>query len=200
MKRKLISFATAALMLCCMALGTGAAPAQKVELSDWNGVWNSLDTYLEYPELDGAYKTLAAREGTTPEEIKAGFTKRYDSEVVAMKVDGDIITVYNKVRAFHHQDLKEDIVYSAQYVFKGEMPTSAGYTWYRFEAVNRYDVPYPVLMLLPVGEDEPGETMRHFHFRYGGDADELYAIQNWFPTMVKSSSTLDLISNDFTLE
>lgn len=195
--RQLAALTFAVVLVLGLAVVGTAAEAETVSLAQWEGSWNTLDAYLEDDALDDAYKILARRNGGTAADAKANFKKRYKCEIASMKIEDNTLTIYSKVRAFAL--LESDVLDESAYAFKGEIPTAAGYSWYHFQALDE-SAKYPVLILLPVGEDEPGVTMRHFHFRYGTDVDALVAMDGWFPTMVKSTSTIVQIANDFTLE
>lgn len=198
MKRLTTGCLSLMLVLCLsFAVAVQAeAPADAKSIADWEGLWNSLDTYLDDEGLAEAYATLAERDGGTAEEVQESFQTRYQSDIISLKIEGDTVTFYSAVQGAEASDA--DKIAEATYTYVAEMPTEMGFSFHQFAADGESE--YPVLLLIEVGEDVPGETMRHFHFRYGSDVDELFAIEGWYPTMVKSDSAIELISNDFTIE
>jgi zinc transport system substrate-binding protein len=72
------------------------------------------------------------------------------------------------------------------------------WTWKHFETAE--EVPYKHLIILPAEADIPGETMIHFHFRYGSDLDKLLAADGWFATMIAYDSTMDLLVGHMTAD
>lgn len=162
----------------------------KVSLADWEGTWNNFGAYLDDPALDSAFKEVAKRDGITAEEAKAKLLERRNCEFNGMVFKGDTITFLDN---FEDKDGKE--IASAEYKLTGEHKTQHGsheLTWYTFESEG---AKYPVLLLMEVhGEEE----LTHFHMRYGNNADELLAKDDWFPTFVKPNSTMDQIVAEIT--
>jgi hypothetical protein len=113
-------------------------------------------------------------------------------------------------RPNHKADLKfqpvagaaSNIAYKATYAYKGEVSTTndAGrvWTWKHFETTA--NVPYKHFIILPAEADIPGETMIHFHFRYGNDLDAMLAADGWFATMIAYDSTMDLLVGHMTAD
>ena len=44
---------------------------EEVSLSDWAGEWNNMGSYLEKPEVQGAFKTLAKKENIDEKKSKS---------------------------------------------------------------------------------------------------------------------------------
>jgi zinc transport system substrate-binding protein len=180
---------------------TGPLAQRTGALSDWTGTWNNFSAYFENPGITRAYEILAEREGKTPADIKTRYAgTMYKCDIAAMGIQGDTITVYNKIQPV--AGAASDIAYKARYVYKGEVSTSnaAGrvWTWKHFETIA--DVPYKHFMILPAEADIPGETMIHFHFRYGNDLDAMLAADGWFATMIAYDSTMDLLVGHMTAD
>ncbi|EGY77460.1 ZinT/AdcA family metal-binding protein [Peptoniphilus indolicus] len=162
----------------------------KVTLADWEGTWNNFGAYLDDPAVQPAFEEVAKRDGITAEEAKAKLLERRNCEFNGMVVKGDTITFLD---GFEDKGGKE--VASAEYKLTDEHKTQHGsheLTWYTFESEG---AKYPVLLLMEVhGEEE----LTHFHMRYGNNAEELLAMDDWFPTFVKPNSTMDQIIEEIT--
>ncbi|MDR2103966.1 MAG: metal-binding protein ZinT [Treponema sp.] len=169
-------------------------------LSDWTGTWNNFSSYFENPGIVKAYEILAEREGKTPDDIKARYAAgtMYQCDIAAIEIQGDDIIFYHKTQCVN--GATSDIAYKARYAYEGEVSTqnAAGrvWKWKHFETSD--NVPYQHFMMLPAEADIPGETMIHFHFRYGDNLDTLLAADGWFATMIAYDSTIDLLINHMT--
>jgi zinc transport system substrate-binding protein len=168
-------------------------------LSDWTGTWNNFSSYFENPGIAKAYEILAEREGKSPEEIKARYAAgpTYQCDIAAMEIQGDAITFYSKTQ--YVAGAASNIAAKATYVYKGEVSTNGGNVkWKHFETSDT--VPYKHFMALPAEADIPGETMIHFHFRYGDDLDKMLAAEGWFATMIAYDSVMDLLIGHMTAD
>ena len=75
------------------------------QLSDWDGVWQSVEPYLASGELDPVMQAKAAKNGDkTAEEYRAYYTKGY-------KTDVDMIGIENNIIEFHHGDKVDQCEY-----------------------------------------------------------------------------------------
>lgn len=182
----------AALSGCVTAGGTGAA-AEPTALESWSGAWNNFYSYFDRPALNRAYAVLAEKEGKTPDEIKKRYLEgpTYQCEIAAMDISG------NTVRFFRDPPnaARSGAAYQAEYADRGDVDIN-GRKWRHFETAAA--VPYTHLLLLPAEADVPGETMMHFHFRYGNDLSALKNAEGWYATMVSSDSTDDLLIGHMT--
>jgi zinc transport system substrate-binding protein len=171
-------------------------------LSDWTGTWNNFSSYFDNPGITRAYEILAEREGNSPEDVKSRYVAgtMYKCDIAAIGINGDSITFYTEKQCV--TDAASNIAYTARFAYKGEVSTSnaAGrvWTWKHFETTD--NAPYKHFIMLPAEADIPGETMIHFHFRYGNDLDQLLAADGWFATMIAYDSTIDLLVGHMTAD
>lgn len=49
---------------------------EEVSLSDWDGEWNNMGSYLDKPEVQGAFKTLAKKENIDEKKQKKIILKK----------------------------------------------------------------------------------------------------------------------------
>lgn len=156
---------------------------EAVSLAQWEGVWNDMGAYLELPEVQDAYKSLAEKDKTTPEEAKEAYLKKRACDFGGMEIHAD-----------HVHFLKDgkdpsSVISEASYTYTGDEKTTLGdheLTWHIFEGEGDY----PVLALMEVHHE--GDLV-HFHFRYGKTKDEIFQKDGWFPTMVDPNSTTEQI-------
>jgi zinc transport system substrate-binding protein len=171
-------------------------------LSDWSGTWNNFSSYFDNPGIVKAYEILAEREGNSPDDVKARYVTgtTYQCDIEAMEIKGDVITFYTEKQCV--AGAVSNIAHTARFTYKGEVSTSnaAGrvWTWKHFETND--DVPYKHFIILPAEADIPGETMIHFHFRYGNDLNQILAKDGWFATMIAYDSTMDLLVGHMTAD
>jgi Zn/Cd-binding protein ZinT len=78
------------------------------KLSDWDGVWQSLNSYLLNGDLDPVLAQKAKKGDKTQEEYKAYYKEGYATDV-------DMIGIENNVIDFH----KGDAVNSCKYAYSG---------------------------------------------------------------------------------
>lgn len=183
-----------------MSAGSGAgstdsgsaaqSAADVVSLADWEGSWNGFSAYLSDPQLEDAYKEVGERDSKPADEVKKDMETKVKADFSGLKVEGDTVTFLD---GFEDKGGKE--LTHASYQFKESRKVEHGgyqLEWDVFEASDP-SAAYPVLLMMPVhGEEE----MIHFHMRYGKDADELMAQDDWYPTFVKPSTTLDQIKDE----
>ncbi|MET3616881.1 zinc transport system substrate-binding protein [Peptoniphilus olsenii] len=153
----------------------------EVALSDWEGEWNSIANYIDDEGLKGAYEEVAKRDNITENEAKSNFAKHVAVDFGAVKIDDESITFLSK------PDGEEIDKANFKYVDKHAME-HGGKTlyWYEFSS----DGKYPTILLMPVhGEDH----MPHFHLRVGGSAKEMLAKDDWYPTFVSPTVTIDQV-------
>lgn len=75
------------------------------QLSDWDGVWQSVEPYLASGELDPVMQAKAAKNGDkTAKEYRAYYTKGY-------KTDVDMIGIENNIIEFHRGDKVDQCEY-----------------------------------------------------------------------------------------
>jgi zinc transport system substrate-binding protein len=170
-------------------------------LADWTGTWNNFSSYFENPGIVRAYEILAEREGSSSDDVKARYVTgtTYKCDIAAMDIQGDTITFYSELQFVN--GAASGVTYKATYVDKGEVSTNSGgrvSSWRHFETSD--NVPYKHFMFLPAEADIPGETMIHFHFRYGSDLDTILAADGWYATMIAYDSTMDLLVGHMTAD
>lgn len=187
---KRTSVLVCALMLCLVfSLSAFAGEKAKIDsLKPWEGNWNNMGVYLEDPKLDEAYKALAKAKDTTPEDAKKAYLQKRECSFNGMIIKDNTVTFTSAIPG--DKEAKELEV--TAYAFKEEIVTKLGeyeLHWHVFEAQGKSE--YPVLMIMPVSE---GEELVHFHMRYGKSVEEILAIENWFPTLVKPDSTMEQLS------
>ena len=192
--RKLLGLVLALVMLV-MAVPAFAEAEADVSLANWAGRWNNFASYFENEGVQEAYakKAETDEEGKTAEEIKDNYIngETYKCDIPAMVIEGDEI-------AFYDASLTDDAEPTAKaaYAFMGMVKDANDREFAHFEAVG--DAPYKAFLLLPAEADIPGETMMHFHFRYGDDAESLLAKDGWYATMTAADSTDALIVGHMT--
>jgi len=180
---------------------SAARAATARELAKWAGAWNNFYGYFEDPDVQKAYVTLAVREGTTPEAVKARYVDgaTYQCDIAALRIDGDEITFYSVPQT--SPDAKSGILSTLTYRYSGEVTDVNDVrprAWAHFE--TDADTPYKHLILLPPEADIPGETAYHFHFRYARTLEEAANAEMWFATMVSVDTTPDLIVGHMTAD
>ncbi|MGF0095062.1 ZinT/AdcA family metal-binding protein [Peptoniphilus sp. SGI.035] len=155
--------------------------SQDVALSDWSGEWNNIASYIDDAGLKGAYEEVAKRDNITEEQAKKNFSDRVAVDFGAMKVDEDSITFFSKPGG--------EEIEKANFKYVDKHPMEHGgktLYWYEFSS----DGKYPTILMMPVhGED----NMPHFHLRVGGTAEEMLAKDNWYPTFVSPTVTIDQV-------
>lgn len=165
--------------------------AKKVSLEDWKGEWNNIEGYLEKPEVKKALEEKAKKEGKKPEDLTKAFTERRKAGFMGVKVEGETIHLYDKFISENGKEL-EKLNYSYLESHKVKHGNSE-LQWHVFETKDKDN--YKYLLMMPVhGEDE----IVHFHMRYGMDKDQLLKDENWYPTMVKPSSTMQQVITEIT--
>ncbi len=164
----------------------GGKAAMKAELKDWNGEWNNIEGYLDKPEVMKALEEKAKKEGKKLEDIKKEFTDSRHLPFKGLKVDGDSLTLYD---GFISESGKEMAKLNYKYVESHSVKHgNSELFWHVFETKDNEEYKY-VLMMPVHGEEE----IVHFHMRYGKDIKELLGKEDWYPTMVSPSSTMDQV-------
>jgi zinc transport system substrate-binding protein len=186
-----------------LSVGCVSSPQTQSQsvLSDWTGTWNNFSSYFDSPGITRAYEILAGREGSSPEDVKARYVTgtTYRCDIAALGIQGDTITFYSEKQFV--SGAASHIAYTARYAYRGEVSTTSGgrvSKWKHFETND--NVPYRHFIALPAEADVPGETMIHFHFRYGNDLNQLLAADGWYPTMIAYDSTVDLLVGHMTAD
>jgi zinc transport system substrate-binding protein len=179
----------------CASSPAGSAAAANTTLGKWAGTWNNFYSYLERPALEQAYAAIAAKEGKTPAEIKERYLTgpTYQCEIAAMGITDSGVTFYTASQT--SAGSTTGTAYKADYTDRGSVDIG-GRGWRHFETAA--DIPYKHLLLLPAEADVPGQTMMHFHFRYGKDLEALKSADSWYATMIAYDSTDDLIIGHMT--
>lgn len=169
-----------------------AEEADKASIADWEGEWNNMGGYLEKPEVQGAFKTLAEKENTDEAAAKEAYLKKRKCDFGGLEIAGNHVKFLKEF-----PDAKGEVVGEADYTFKEKIEVEHGghkLEWDVFEA-NSEDAPYKVLLMMPIHGEE---SLTHFHMRYGDEKDSLLKEEGWYPTFVKPSSTDQQIIDEIT--
>lgn len=148
--------------------------------------------YLEKPEIQGAFKTLAEKENTDEKSAKEGYLKKRKCDFGGLEISGDHVKFLKEF-----PDAKGEVIGEADYTYKDKIEVEHGghkLEWDVFEATSK-DAPYKVLLMMPIHGEE---SLTHFHMRYGDDKDSLLKEEGWYPTFVKPSSTDQQIIDEIT--
>lgn len=161
-----------------------------VSLANWEGSWNDFSSYLDKDEVKDAFDEAAEASKSTPEDVKAELKESRACEFHGLKIEGETVSFLD---SFESEGGAETTKASYELVdSKKVMHGGHELEWNIFKA-KEADAAYPVLLMMPVhGEEE----ITHFHMRYGADADELLAMEDWYPTFVAPSSTIDQVKEE----
>ncbi len=136
------------------------------------------------------YETLAEEKGCTSEEVMVTLKEQYNSDVVAMRNTHNRLSFEETTFTMQSEWVNFPLV-DIIYEYTGRV-TTEWEIWYVFEAESwkiyspyeeNVEV-YPVMLLTRVEEEAESTDDRHFHYRYGDNAEELLAMEGWLPTMV----------------
>lgn len=166
---------------------------EELALSDWEGVWNNINAYLEDEEMEESFEELAENEGVSVEEARNAFMKDREVSFNALEITEDKIIFLD---GFKDKDGKE--LEAVEYEYTGRHMAKHGnfdQEWYSFEAKGDYAGGYKTILAMPVHGEE---ALTHFHLRYGNSVEELLARDEWYPTLVKPDSTYDQIHEEVT--
>ena len=167
-------------------------PAEEVSMADWEGQWNGMGGYLEKPEIQEAYKTLAEKENTDEASAKEAYLKKRKCDFGGLEISRAHVKFLQEF-----PEAKGEVIGEADYKYKEKVEVEHGghkLEWDIFEATSE-DAPYKVLMMMPIHGEE---TLTHFHMRYGYDKDSLLKEEGWYPTFVKPTSTDQQIIDEIT--
>jgi Zn/Cd-binding protein ZinT len=148
--------------------------SKEPELAQWNGIYNSLSSYLDEPSLAGMFEGKAA--------AKADLAEYLATDFASLKIEGDTLTLYTAPNA-------GGTATTVNYSFKRTIEPGRG-VWYAFES-DRSDKYRYLIATLP-GQDDP-EGALHFHFRYGAGGFDALAGGDNLPTAVKAGTAIDKI-------
>ena len=166
------------------------ASAAKTTLAGWKGTWNDFSSYLDKDEVADAYDEAAKMNTTTAEDVKAELKEKRSCEFHGLKIEGDTVSFLDGFESEGGTEIAKatyECVDSKKVMHGGHE-----LEWDVFKA-KEADAKYPVLLMMPVhGEEE----LTHFHMRYGNDVDELMGKDDWYPTFVAPSSTIDQIKDE----
>lgn len=143
------------------------------QLSDWDGVWQSVEPYLASGELDPVMQAKAAKNGDkTAEEYRAYYTKGY-------KTDVDMIGIENNIIEFHRGNKVDQCEY--QYAGYRILNYTSGKKGarYLFECKDKNShapkyIQFSDHIIAP-------EKAGHFHLYMGNESQEalLTQLDNW---------------------
>lgn len=154
---------------------------EEASLSDWEGEWNSIATYADDEKVQGAYKEVAERDKITEEEAKQNFAEHVKVEFGAVKIEDGKITFYDAPNG--------NEIDSSNFEYVDKHPMEHGgktYYWYEFKSDGKFEH----VLLMPVHGEE---TMPHFHLRTGSDVESMLGMDDWYPTFVSPTVTLDQV-------
>lgn len=161
---------------------------EDLELSDWNGEWNSVAAFMDEKEVHEELEEKAKEENISLEEAMKQAKEENAFPFDALKIEGEKITFYDGIIGKGSEKLVVD------YTFKEAIPMEhGGHTmyWYAFETKEEGIDPY--LILLPIhGED----ILAHWHARLGKDLDEMVNRESDIGTFVRPSAPMDLIAEE----
>lgn len=161
------------------------AEVAPVSLEAWTGEWNSLEEYLNQPELKNIFARMAKASGENEEASFESYRKNHHADFKALAIKG------HQVSFFDGKVGEGKAIAEGTYEFvKTLKPEEAGEPWVEFKA--KKETAYPVLLLLPVEK----EGLVHFHMRYGKDEKEALANKEWSPAFIKPNSTLEQIAEE----
>ena len=122
--------------------------------------------------------------------MKAELKEKRSCEFHGLKIEGDTVSFLDGFESEGGAEIAKatyECVDSKKVMHGGHE-----LEWDVFKA-KEADAKYPVLLMMPVhGEEE----LTHFHMRYGNDVDELMGKDDWYPTFVAPSSTIDQIKDE----
>lgn len=173
-----------------------------LELSTWNGTWNSMMELLRDPAFEAAYPIWAEDydEPTTPEQVKQDYEASYRTDFASMVVDGDKISFFSSPAAAN-DEIAGEALFTGTYTAEGLESVSGdgySYAWYKFKASE--EGPYQYVLLLPP-ESEEEEGFAHWHYRYGSEGyTALLSLDEWWPTAVLSKTTAQEVVKLFSGE
>ena len=81
---------------------------EEVSLSDWAGEWNNMGSYLEKPEVQGAFKTLAKKENIDEKKAKADYLEKRKCEFNGLKIEGNKIIFTSKIPSENGEKNRRD--------------------------------------------------------------------------------------------
>lgn len=152
---------------------------KKATLSDWDGSYRSITSWLDDPSVTEKLAEHAKEKGTTVEAEKAEISKNFDTGFQGIVFNDDKITFVKDAAT-----LDNPTETPVEYKFlesKDDSYNGHDFTWYVFEAQGPSEYKY-VVLLPKHGE----ETLEHFHGRFGNDKDTLLQQKN-FPIFVDPS-------------
>lgn len=150
-----------------------AKDVQNRTLSDWDGVWQSVEPYLASGELDPVMQAKATKnKDKTAEEYRAYYTNGY-------KTDVDMIGIENNIIEFHRGDKVEQCEYHyAGYRVLNYTSGKKG-ARYLFECKDKNSkapkfIQFSDHIIAP-------EKAEHFHLYMGNESQEalLAEMDNW---------------------
>lgn len=161
---------------------------EDVALSDWDGAWNSVESYINDEEVKEAMEKEAEEHG---KDLDAYISEKMENRKFdhgGLVVDGDKIT-YFKGKVDESEEDGE-----VEYKFLEAVPMEHGGVtmyWYVFENQGEEGDKYLALMDVH-GED----TMAHFHMRTGDDKEKLTdGDSHWYPTFVRASNPASVMAD-----
>jgi zinc transport system substrate-binding protein len=147
-------------------------------LSDWEGDWQSVFSYLQDGTLDPVLEDRAAHGDKTVEEYRAYYTTGYGTDTHAIRIDGQTVTFTSdagSVSGTYVSDGYEVLTYKkgnrgVRYVFRKESGDAAAPGYIQFSDHR----------IAP-------EKVDHYHLYWGDDrAEVLKELTNW-PTYYPAS-------------
>lgn len=161
----------------------------KVSLKDWEGTWNSITAYFDKDEYKDAFEKLGKKDNKTADEAKKELTKKRKANFNGLVISGDTISFLDNFASENGKEMAK-----LKYTYVESHKVKHGnheLAWHVFETKDSQE--YKYLLMMPIhGEEE----LTHFHMRYGKDVKELLAMEDWYPTFIKPTSTVEQISEE----
>lgn len=163
---------------------------QDRSITDWDGEWQSVYTYLEDGTLDEVMERKAENGGKTAEEYRAYYEAGYKTDITKITIDGKESTIAFK---------KNGVEVKAVYEYKGyqiyDYASGTRGARYFFEAVDE-DTAAPKFVQFSDHGIAPGKA-EHFHIYFGNEGfDKLsQQMENW-PTYYPMSMNGSEIAED----
>ncbi len=172
-------------------------PENAGPLAAWQGDWRSHSVYMDGPEAEAAFETMAAQTGTyTAEDVKGAAENAYLTDFGALAINSDDITFYASDGATE--------VCTCAYQDRGE-GTMSGESARKFELKADADEacdPYRYLLLQPLLHHQGGEE--HLHVRYSATDFETLMEDpgnaDWWPILTRTDETTATGVADYMLE
>lgn len=149
----------------------------KATLSDWEGSYRSLASYLDDPEYFGEFEKGFKDRGVDAQATVSKLKTRYGVPFEGLVVQEDSLTFVKDRKNLNHP-VEQAVKYSFEESYK-ETYNGHDLTWFVFKADQPADNTY-IFLMKKHGEEE----LEHFHARFGNDKAAMKK-SDTFPTFVE---------------